>query len=75
MWIAGSGHKLMVEKKLHGVLSRARLVRSRVPGFQTGAPARVVAQPAFIGPPHSRVGNVVPSRDIVWTSGGGGYPS
>jgi hypothetical protein len=35
-WIAGSGHKLMVEKKLHGVFSRARLVRSRI---QTGAPA------------------------------------
>ena len=34
-WITGivmSGHKLRVEGELHGVLSRAKLVRSRVPG-------------------------------------------
>ena len=41
-WIAGivtSGRKLRLEQKLHGVLSRANLVRSRVPGpdWSTGA--------------------------------------
>jgi hypothetical protein len=41
-WIAGivtSGRKLRLEGKLHGVLSRARLCRSRVPGpdWSTGA--------------------------------------
>jgi hypothetical protein len=71
-WITGivmPGHKLGVERKLHGVLRRARLVRSRVPGpdWSTGVGSTdvsFVAQPAFIGPPHLRVG----------PSGCGGYP-
>jgi hypothetical protein len=68
-WIVMSGHELSGRKKLHGVLGRARLVCSRVPGpdWSTGVGSidvSFVAQPAFIGPPHLRVG----------PSGCGGYP-
>src|SRR5215471_19345774 len=78
-WIAGSGHKLMVEKKLHGIFSRAEVSSFQDPNWSTGELGSScvisVAQPTRSSARRTLVlKTVFPSRDIVSTSECGGYP-